>query len=118
LQKHLKKLPKLKNGEVAFADFKPYETSYNNPAIFLASPLYFRDSFEGAIIFQLPKEKINKVINFNGNFEKAGLGKTGKANLISHDGCMKNDSRFIADMDDSDVKASGTTISVVNVKSK
>ena len=118
LAEAFKKASKIKNGEVTFADFKPYEPSYNEPAIFLASPLYFRDSFEGAVIFQLPKEKISNVINFNGDFEKAGLGKTGKASLISIDGAMKNDSRFLKTMTDPDVKAAGTTISVVKINSK
>jgi len=112
------KASKLGMGEVAFADFKPYEPSYNDPAIFLASPVIYKGDFEGVVIFQLPKDKINKIMSFDGNYEKAGLGKTGKANLVCDDGCMKNDSRFMSDMDDSDVKASGTTISVLNIKSK
>nr|WP_321268015.1 methyl-accepting chemotaxis protein [uncultured Sulfurimonas sp.] len=112
------KSKKVAKGKVVFADFKPYEPSLNQPSIFLASPLYFRDDFEGAVIFQLPKSKINNVMNFNGDFEKAGLGKTGKANLISLDGQMKNDSRFIKEMQDPDVKEAGTTISIVTVDSQ
>jgi len=118
LGKAFQKAKKLaKGGTIAFADFSPYEPSYNEPAMFLASPVVYMGDFEGAIIFQLPKEKINEVMNFEGHYEKAGLGKTGKATLVCEDGCMKNDSRFIASMDDPDVKASGTTIGVLNVKS-
>ncbi|EDZ62400.1 methyl-accepting chemotaxis protein [Sulfurimonas gotlandica GD1] len=113
-----KKATKTPKGEVAFADFRPYEPSYNEPATFLASPLYFGKDFEGAIIFQLPKDKINSVMNFKGEFEKAGLGKTGKANLISLDGNMKNDSRFLKDIKDPDVIAAGTTISIFKIDSK
>jgi methyl-accepting chemotaxis protein len=118
LAEAFKKASKIQKGEVAFADFRPYEPSYNEPSIFLASPLFFRDDFEGAVIFQLPKSKINDVMNFHGDFQKAGLGKTGKANLISLDGNMKNDSRFLKDMSDPDVKAAGTTVSVVKIDSK
>ena len=108
---------KVSVGEIAFADFKPYEPSYNEPAMFLSSPVIYMGDFEGAVIFQLPKEKINNVMNFEGHYEKAGLGKTGKATLVCEDGCMKNDSRFLATIEDEDVKDSGTTITVMNVKS-
>jgi len=118
LAEAFKKASKTPKGKVAFADFKPYEPSLNEPAIFLASPLFFRDSFEGAIIFQLPKNKINAVMNFKGDFQKAGLGETGKANLISMDGNMKNDSRFIKEMEDADVRAAGTTVSILKINSK
>jgi methyl-accepting chemotaxis protein len=118
LAQAFKKASKTPKGGVAFADFKPYEPSYNQPSIFLASPLHFRDDFEGAVIFQLPKDKLNSVMNFKGDFEKAGLGKTGKANLISLDGNMKNDSRFIKDMSDPAVKVAGTTVSIVKINSK
>ncbi len=111
------KAKKIGVGEVAFADFKPYEPSYNEPAMFLASPVIYLGDFEGVVIFQLPKEKINKVMNFEGHYEQAGLGKTGKANLVCEDGCMKNDSRFLSIIEDQDVIDSGTTITVMNVKS-
>ncbi|WP_372998622.1 methyl-accepting chemotaxis protein [Sulfurimonas sp.] len=118
LAEAFKKASKTPKGKVAFADFRPYEPSYNQPSIFLASPLYFGKDFEGAVIFQLPKDKLNSVMNFKGDFEKAGLGKTGKANLISLDGNMKNDSRFIKDMEDPAVKVAGTTVSIVKINSK
>lgn len=117
LGKVFAKVKKLGKDKVAFADFEPYEPSYNEPAMFLASPVIYLGDFEGAVIFQLPKGKINEVMSFGGNYEKAGLGKTGKANLVCEDGCMKNDSRFLSSMDDPDVKASGTTITVLNVRS-
>jgi len=112
-----KKASKLKIGEVAFADFTPYEPAYNKPALFLSSPIIYQGDFEGVVIFQIPTSKINEIMSFKGEYEKAGLGKTGKANLVCDDGCMKNDSRFMASLDNADVKASGTTITVLNVKS-
>jgi len=106
-----------KFGEVVFSDYEPFEPSYNAQALFLASPLYFGKDFEGAIIFQLPASKINEVMNFHGNFEKAGLGKSGKANLVSVDGDMKNDSRFLKDIKDKAVVEAGTTIGTVVINS-
>jgi len=118
LAEAFKKSKDTPNGKVVFSDFKPYMPSLNEPSTFLASPLYFRDDFEGAVIFQLPKKKINDVMNFNGNFQKAGLGKTGKANLVSLDGYMKNDSRFINDISDPAVKIANTTIGTIKLNSK
>ena len=86
-------------------------------AMFLASPLYYKGDFEGVLIFQLPKDKINEVMSFGGDYEKAGLGKSGKANLVCEVGCMKNDSRFLDSIKDPDVIASGTTITVMKVPS-
>jgi methyl-accepting chemotaxis protein len=117
LAEAFKKSMKLSIGEVALADFNPYEPSYNVPAMFLAAPVIYMGDFEGTVIFQIPREKINEVMSFGGHYEKAGLGKTGKANLVCDDGCMKNDSRFLKTMDNQEVKDSGTTVSVLNVRS-
>jgi len=113
-----KKASKTPKDGVAFADFSTYEPSYNEPAMFLASPLFFRDDFEGAVIFQLPKDKINSVMNFKGDFEKAGLGATGKANLVSLDGEMKNDSRFLDVITDENVRIAKTTVGTYKIDSK
>ncbi len=112
-----KKAKDTKRGEVALVDYKPYTPSYNQPTMFLAAPIYFRTDFEGALILLLSKEKINDVMNFNNDFLKAGLGKTGIATLVSMDGYMKNDSRFLKSIDNPDVKEAGTTISMLNVDS-
>ncbi len=117
LAEAFKKASKKGMGEVAFADFKVYEPAYNEPALFLSSPIIYKGDFEGVVIFQIPKSKINEIMSFKGSYEKAGLGETGQANLVCDDGCMKNDARFMKSMDNADVKASGTTISVLNIKS-
>jgi len=117
LAKVFKEVSKLKKGQVAFSDFEAYEPSYNTQAMFLASPIYFQDDFEGAVIFQLPSSKLNNLMSFGGNYEKAGLGRTGTANLVGEDGTMKNDSRFISTIDNEDVKNAGTTIGALNIHS-
>ena len=117
LAKVFKKASNLKKGKVAFADYEPYEPSYNEPALFIATPIYFRDDFEGALIFQLPKSKLNHVMSFGGKYEKAGLGKTGVANLVCEDGYLKNDDRFISTSTDPEVLKAKTTVGVLNIKS-
>ena len=81
LAKVFKEVKGKQRGYVAFSDYQPYEPSYNDQGLFLASPLNFGKDFEGAVVFQLPRSKINNVMNFHGNYEKAGLGKTGIASF-------------------------------------
>lgn len=118
LAKVFKEIQGKPRGSIAFSDYAPYEPSYNDQGLFLASPLNFSKGFEGAVVFQLPRSKINTLMNFNGNYEKAGLGKTGIANLVSTNGYMKNDSRFLKDIKDKDVLNAGTTVGTLQIKSK
>ena len=110
-----KKAMSLQNGQIAFDDFSAYEPSYNAPASFIATPLYFHEDLEGAIIFQLPIGTLNKTMNFQGKFKEAGLGETGEAFLVGQDKMMKTDSRFVQSIDDDLVKKFKTTIGVFKV---
>ena len=110
-----KKAMKAKLGEVVLEDFSPYIPSYNTPAMFIATPLYFHEDIEGTLIFQLPVETLNSTMNFHGKFEEAGLGESGEAFLVGPDKIMRTDSRFMASIDDKSVKQSKTTISVFEV---
>jgi methyl-accepting chemotaxis protein len=109
------KAMKLKAGEVAFDDFAPYEPSYNKPASFIATPLYFHEDLEGTLIFQLPIDVLNKTMNFQGNFDKAGLGSTGEAFLIGQDKMMKTDSRFVNELENELVQKFKTTIGLFKI---
>ncbi len=111
-----KKALKMKKGEVAFDDFKPYEPSYNAPAAFIATPLFIDGVKKGVLIFQMPVDVINKIMRFNDQFEKAGLGKTGECYLVGSDYLMRSNSRFIKDIKDEVVQKLGTTIGVWKVK--
>lgn len=108
---------KLKAGEIAFDDFAPYEPSLNAPASFIATPLYFHEDLEGVLVFQLPIGVLNKTMNFQGNFDKAGLGETGEAFLIGQDKMMKTDSRFVSKIQDPLVQKFKTTIGTYKVDS-
>ena len=110
-----KKALNLSHGEIAFDDFKPYEPSYNAPASFIATPLFFHEDFEGVLIFQLPIETLNTMMNFGGKFQQVGLGETGESFLVGQDMMMKTDSRFVKEIDNADVKRLGTTIGVFKV---
>jgi methyl-accepting chemotaxis protein len=115
LSKVYKKAMKLKNGEIAFDDFFPYEPNLNAPASFIATPLYFHEDVEGVIVFQLPIDTLNKTMNFHGKFEEVGLGKTGEAFLVGQDMFMKTDSRFVDDIENDLVQKFKTTIGIFKV---
>jgi methyl-accepting chemotaxis protein len=77
-------------GTIYFTDFAAYGPSKGAPASFIAAPLYERGGdYHGAIIFQMPVERINKVMQ-----AAIGLGKTGEAFLVGRDKLMRSDSRF------------------------
>lgn len=80
-------------GTVAFSDFTAYGPSNNAPASFMATPLYEHGgAFHGAIIFQMPIQKINKIMQ-----NSIGMGETGEAYIVGKDYLMRSDSRFSSD---------------------
>lgn len=84
------------DGYQAFFDFRPYKPSYDVPASFIAQPILGPDgSFEGAIAFQMPISRINKIMNGGGS-EQSGADHASKigAYIIGADGLMRNDSVF------------------------
>jgi len=111
-----KKALHLKKGEMAFDDFSPYEPSYYLPAAFIATPVFVGSELKGTLIFQMPIEVIDNIMSFNGKYKEAGLGKSGEVYLVGKDFKMRNDSRFVKDIQDPIVKKAGTTIGLFEVK--
>ncbi len=108
----------LNEGEIAFDDFAPYEPSYNAPAAFLATPMFIDGTRVGVMIFQMPVDAINEIMQFGGNYKKTGLGESGETYLVGSDYMMRSNSRFVKDIKDTVVQALGTTIGVWKVKTK
>ncbi len=117
LAKVFRKALNLPEGEVAFSDFNPYEPSYNQPAAFIATPVYKGGKVIGVIAFQLPIDQIDQIVNFNYNFDKVGLGKTGEVYLVGEDRFIKNNIRFLKEAEEKypEVKIAGTTIQVLRL---
>lgn len=75
---------------IAFSDLSPYTPSQNIPASFIATPIYDNSqSYAGALIFQMPIQRINKIMN-----SQVGMGETGESYLVGPDLTMRSDSRF------------------------
>ena len=113
-----KKALEKNEGEVAFDDFKPYEPSYNAAAAFIATPIFINGIKKGVMIFQMPVDQINKIMQFKGKYEEAGLGKSGEVYLVGSDYTMRSNSRFQKEINNEVVKELGTTIGVFTVKTK
>ena len=79
--------------EVAFADFANYLPSYNAPASFVAAPIYDGRDVQGAIVFQIPVDRLNAITS-----ETTGMGETGETYAVGRDGLFRTDSRFLEDL--------------------
>ena len=71
------------------ADFEPYAPSNGDPASFIASPIYDGGQKVGILIFQMPINKIDAVMQ-----ERSGMGETGETYLVGADKLMRSNSRF------------------------
>ena len=109
---------KLSENKIAFEDFAPYEPSYNSSASFIATPIFINGIKEGVLIFQMPVDKINNIMNFDQKHEEAGLGKSGETYLIADDYKMRTNSRFQKEIEDEAVKAVGSTIGIFEIKTQ
>ena len=76
-------------------DFEPYGPSYNNPASFIASPIYDGDRKIGILVFQVPISEIDSVMTGDYNWKNEGLGESGETYIVGPDKRMRNDSRFL-----------------------
>lgn len=70
----------------AIEDFEPYEPSYNAQASFIASPIYDGRTKVGVLVFQMPVDHINDILN-----TKSNIGKTLKTYIVGRDGKLKSD---------------------------
>ncbi len=72
-----------------FEDFADYPPS-KEPASFVASPIFDEAKLIGVLIFQIPTEQIDDIMQ-----ERSGLGQTGETILISSDDfLLRSNSRF------------------------
>ena len=117
LAKAYKKALSSPKDTVVFSDFSPYEPSYNLPAAFVATPIYERGKVLGVLVFQIPIDKIDAIVNFNYQFKSVGLGKTGEVFLVGSDYYLRNNIRFLDKIDNPLVKKLGTTIGILRYKS-
>ena len=91
--------------EAVIEDFELYEPSYNDPASFIASPIYDGNTLVGVLAFQMPVDKINEIMQ-----EQTGMGESGETYLVGKDGLMRSNSRFSKDSTMLKVKVAGASV--------
>lgn len=94
-------------GIVHIQDFEPYLPSYNQPAIFLSTPVYDGDKKIGVAAFQMSTTKINSIMR-----NSYGLGQTGKTFLIANDLTLRSTGYDVnsSDMLSTEIKTQATQL--------
>ena len=78
---------------VAFTDFEAYTPAYEEPTAFALSPIGADGELTGVLVTQMPVAAINDTMSSVGQWEAAGLGRTGDAYLVGSDQTMRSTSR-------------------------
>ena len=78
---------------VGFGLFQRYLPSCNEPASFMAAPVFDGRTLLGVVAFQVPIDKANAIIG-----ETTGMGQTGETYAIGPDRLFRSDSRFTKEM--------------------
>lgn len=84
-----------KEDAVAIDDFHPYTPSYQDPAAFIASPIFDQGEKIGVLIFQMPIDRINAIMTHDQRWQENGLGDSGETYLVGADSKMRSLSRFL-----------------------
>ncbi|OUR73079.1 hypothetical protein A9Q78_05600 [Methylophaga sp. 41_12_T18] len=79
------------------ADFAAYTPSYEDAASFIAAPIFEQGVKKGVLIFQMPVDRINQIMTFDGNWTQAGLGESGETYLVGPDMTSRSESRFLVE---------------------
>jgi len=82
---------------VALSDFAAYPPSYQDPAAFIASPVFKDGEKIGVLIFQLPIDRINATMTHDSDWKHAGLGLSGETYLVGADNTLRSMSRFLTE---------------------
>jgi methyl-accepting chemotaxis protein len=85
------------NNSVQVVDLDKYFPSYQLPAGFIGVPVYNNNKKVGALIFQIPVEKIDAIMTSNKAWKKSGYGDSGEVYLVGKDLKMRSLSRFLAE---------------------
>lgn len=106
----------------ALTDFAPYIPSYNAPASFIATPIFYGEKKIGVLILQMPVDKINEVMTYGQKWTETGLGESGETYLVGPDFTMRSNGRFLIEDKDSylnlmeEVGLADHTISAMSIK--
>ncbi|VAW53992.1 Methyl-accepting chemotaxis sensor/transducer protein [hydrothermal vent metagenome] len=81
--------------QFSITDFATYTPSYEDPASFIASPIFDGNKKIAILIFQMPIDRINDVMTHHQTWKKNGLGESGETYLVAADKTLRSMSRFL-----------------------
>ena len=75
------------SGKFGIVDFAPYAPSNDEPAAFIAKPIYHEQKLELVVVLQLSLDSINGIMQ-----QREGMGESGETYLVGSDMLMRSDS--------------------------
>ncbi len=78
---------------VGLEDYEIYIPTYGEASAFVHSPIYDGKKMIGVVIVRISGKKLDRLLTYNGNWEQAGLGKTGETFLVGQDHLFRTTSR-------------------------
>ncbi len=81
--------------QFVISDFASYQPSYEDPASFIASPIFDGTKKVAILIFQMPIDRINSVMTHHKKWKESGLGESGETYLVAKDKTLRSMSRFL-----------------------
>lgn len=95
LGKAFQRANQLQSAETVLEDFAPYLPSYEDPASFIATPIFDGAEKIGVLVFQMPIDSINKIMTSNQQWKSSGMGNSGESYIVGEDYKMRSMSRFL-----------------------
>ena len=85
---------------IAISDIAPYAGSFNEPTMFIASPiqdLAEEDAFEilGVMVLKIKLSEISNIMSSGANWANVGMGNTGDAYLVGSDRTLRSNFRTL-----------------------
>jgi len=77
-----------------FADFERFIPTLNQPAAFIASPVYSENRMAGVLILQFPIDELSRILTGNFDWQREGLGQSGEVYVVGKDRLLRTRSRF------------------------
>ncbi|MBI3785958.1 MAG: HAMP domain-containing protein [Deltaproteobacteria bacterium] len=90
-----------REGDYLIADFAPYVIANGKAAAFAGAPIFENGQKTGVLVVQWSIDEINSLMTADGQWQSAGLGKTGEAYIVGrapNDLLMRSESRFVSDL--------------------
>lgn len=94
-QAYMKAMSARNAGEVLITDYAPYRPSYDDQASFVSTPIVENGVTVGVFVVQLPIDRVNQIMTFEGKWKDVGLGESGETYLVGPDKNPRSISRFM-----------------------